>query len=439
MASNSFTLHIHNDQVMILILAILLLVSQVIAAPVVTLERRGLQWDYQNDKIRGVNLGGWFVLEPYITPSLFEGWSNGLDDLQTPVDEYTYCKKLGKSLAHQRLDTHWKTWYTEADFKQIKALGLNAVRIPIGYWAFALLDDDPYVQGQEAYLDQALEWCRKHGLYAWVDLHGAPGSQNGFDNSGLRDSYKFQEDTNVKLTLDVLKQIGLKYGASDYEDVVIGIQLLNEPLGPVLNMDDLKKFFTDAYSEIRESDGQKLYNAVVFHDSFQQTPHYWDDFMQVSGGYWNVVVDHHHYQVFSQADLERLIKNRTESACAWGAQHKDEAHWNVVGEWSAAMTDCAKWLNGVGHGARLLGDYDGSKYIDSCSSYADLGNWSETHRTNTIKYVEAQMDAWEHVAGWFYWCWKTEDAVEWDFQRLLAAGIIPSPLDSRQYPNQCNY
>ena len=27
-------------------------------------------WDYDNNVIRGVNLGGWFVLEPYMTPSL---------------------------------------------------------------------------------------------------------------------------------------------------------------------------------------------------------------------------------------------------------------------------------------------------------------------------------------------------------------------------------
>ena len=27
-------------------------------------------WDYENDIVRGVNLGGWFVLEPYMNPSL---------------------------------------------------------------------------------------------------------------------------------------------------------------------------------------------------------------------------------------------------------------------------------------------------------------------------------------------------------------------------------
>lgn len=36
---------------------------------------------------------------------------------------------------------------TEEDFQYIQDAGLNTVRIPIGYWAFDLLDE-PYVQGQ---------------------------------------------------------------------------------------------------------------------------------------------------------------------------------------------------------------------------------------------------------------------------------------------------
>ena len=31
-----------------------------------------LKFSFGSDAIRGVNLGGWFVLEPWITPSIFE-------------------------------------------------------------------------------------------------------------------------------------------------------------------------------------------------------------------------------------------------------------------------------------------------------------------------------------------------------------------------------
>ena len=31
-----------------------------------------LKFNFNGEKVRGVNLGGWFVLEPWITPSIFE-------------------------------------------------------------------------------------------------------------------------------------------------------------------------------------------------------------------------------------------------------------------------------------------------------------------------------------------------------------------------------
>jgi aryl-phospho-beta-D-glucosidase BglC (GH1 family) len=112
-----------------------------------------------------VNLGGWFVLEPWITPSIFEAAGGA-------VDEYTYCQTLGQSEAQSRLETHWSTWITQADFGAIAAAGLNHVRIPIGYWAVNPQPGDPYVQGQIPYLDQAVAWAGEVGLKVIIDLHG---------------------------------------------------------------------------------------------------------------------------------------------------------------------------------------------------------------------------------------------------------------------------
>ena len=132
------------------------------------LQRRGLSFDYGTEKVRGVNLGGWFVLEPWITPSIFDDWSSST----TVVDEYTYTQTLGKDEASSRLENHWNTWITQDDFNQISAAGLNHVRIPIGYWAIAPLDGDPYVQGQLSILDQAIGWARSAGIKVLIDLHG---------------------------------------------------------------------------------------------------------------------------------------------------------------------------------------------------------------------------------------------------------------------------
>lgn len=391
--------------------------------------KRSTSWDYQNDKVLGVNLGGWFVLEPYITPTLFQQFG---DDV--PLDEYQFTQRLGKDQALQTLQQHWLTWYTEDDFKAIKAAGLNHVRIPIGYWAFRLLDNDPYVQGQEEYLDKAIQWARNCGLKVWVDFHGAPGSQNGFDNSGLRDQIEFQTPTNIDVTLTALQDIFNKYGGWDYEDVISGIEFLNEPLGPCINVDLLKQFYQWSYGNMRSVS----YNNVIVHDAFMPF-NFWDNDMKVDQGYWDVIVDHHHYQVFSAGELSRSIDEHVSVACDWGWGAKTEYHYNVAGEWSAALTDCAYWLNGVGRGARFEGQFDNSPYYDLCANYVDVNKWSNEYRTNVRRYVEAQLDAFEQTGGWIFWNWKTEDAIEWDMSKLIEAGVFPQPLSDRQYYNQCNF
>src|SRR3569623_1316706 len=47
-----------------------------------------------NNQIRGVNLGGWMVLEPWISPSLFLQFL-GKGENETAFDMYTFCLVLG--------------------------------------------------------------------------------------------------------------------------------------------------------------------------------------------------------------------------------------------------------------------------------------------------------------------------------------------------------
>lgn len=404
-------------------------------------QRRNARWNYETGTLYGVNLGGWLVLEPYITPSIFEAF--GSNDAYIPVDEYHLTKAYGKDQALQVLSNHWETFYTEDDFAQMKNLGLNMVRIPIGYWAFATLQDDPYVQGQVEYLDKALNWCQKYGLKAWIDLHGAPGSQNGFDNSGLRDQIEWQNhEYYYTLTYSVLGQIAKKYSSSYYDDVIIGIQLLNEPLGPNLDREKLIDFYNNGYDIIRDSGDV----PVIIHDAFFQQDYSWDNILNtnIDPNVWDVILDHHHYQIFSVPELQRSIDDHVSFACNLGKIEGNEYHYAVCGEWTAALTDCAKWLNGVNRGARFDATYQNNTPLGSCSNLF-TADWSyfqdENVRSTYRKYVEAQMDAYTHnkMNGWIFWCWKTENLIEWDFQRLVQLDIIPQPLDSREFYNQCGY
>jgi glucan 1,3-beta-glucosidase len=113
-----------------------------------------------------VNLGGWLVTEPWITPSVFEKAGEGA------IDEYTLCETLGKDAALSLLSAHWASFVTAADLDKIAAAGMNHVRIPVGYWSIAPVDGEPFVQGALDYLDKAITWAGQAGLRVIIDLHG---------------------------------------------------------------------------------------------------------------------------------------------------------------------------------------------------------------------------------------------------------------------------
>ena len=60
-----------------------------------------------DDTIRGVNLGGWLLLEPWITPSIFEEVNIG-ENKGKIVDEYTYAQYVEPSFYQERLNRHAK-------------------------------------------------------------------------------------------------------------------------------------------------------------------------------------------------------------------------------------------------------------------------------------------------------------------------------------------
>jgi glucan 1,3-beta-glucosidase len=125
-------------------------------------------------------------------------------------------------------------------------------------------------------MDSAIEWARQTGLKVWIDLHGAPLSQNAFDNSGHRKAKaEWQQGDSVAQTLEVLNTITQKYAQTSYQDVVVGIELLNEPANWALNFDTLEQFYRDGYGQVRAVSSD---SPVVIHDAFYQ-PDTWNNIL----------------------------------------------------------------------------------------------------------------------------------------------------------------
>ncbi|KAF2458449.1 glycoside hydrolase superfamily [Lineolata rhizophorae] len=387
--------------------------------------KRDLKFDYNNQKVRGVNLGGWLVLEPWITPSMFDEWAGG----GGAVDEYTFSQVLGSDEAQNRLQRHWSSWITQDDINHIAAAGMNHIRIPIGYWSVMPVYGDPYVQGAYDYLGQALDWAAGAGLLVMIDLHGAPGSQNGFDNSGRYGAIEWTQGNTVDHTIRVLNKIRDDYAS---HPAVTSIELLNEPMGGSLDMGTVRQFYMDGWGNLKDSN-----LVVAFHDAFQGVTS-WNDW---GDGMWYLMLDTHHYQIFDNGQVSMSPEDHVSAACSFGNQMASNNKWTICGEFSGAITDCAKWLNGLGNGARYDGTYPGSSYVGSCDGKytGSVAGLSDADKYNIGRFVEAQLDAFERRTGWIFWTWKTESAPEWNMKDLLANGLFPQPLDSRNYPGQCGY
>ena len=61
----------------------------------------------------------------------------------------------------------------------------------MGYWIFSVEENEPFPEppkndhhAQRYFLKRLVRWAEELELKVILDLHGAPGSQNGFDNSG---------------------------------------------------------------------------------------------------------------------------------------------------------------------------------------------------------------------------------------------------------------
>ena len=87
------------------------------------------------------------------------------------------------------------------------------------------------------YITRLLGWCEEIGLKVLIDLHGAPGSQNGFDNSGQRgparwvDDFRYMDRTLV--VLDKLTELVVDWVAAGVmsDSTLYGIEITNEPKG----------------------------------------------------------------------------------------------------------------------------------------------------------------------------------------------------------------
>ena len=333
--------------------------------------------------IKGVNLGGWFVLESWMTPALFEGL-----DTRDETGFVTLHSDPAKALKK-----HWETFITKADFQYLSSVGIHHVRLPIPWW---LCDDAPYINPLP-FIKQAMKDAHATGIKVLLDLHTAPGCQNGFDNGGIEGVMTWHlAQTNIDLTIERLAFIAKTFKD---EPALSGIQVLNEPHRSI-DDDIIIDFYLKAYKAIR----QQTDTTVVFHDAFRADLPIWASFF-TQHKLQNVMFDIHPYHCFD----DRLKKGTFQD------------HIDVV---LNKRLPLIKRL--ASHAPLIIGEWSLGIHYETMQKDA---SFDETLYDRLL--AALQLYAYHHAHGHYFWSYKIErdSHMRWDFRRLVESGIMPGKVD----------
>lgn len=108
------------------------------------------------------------------------------------ISEYDVASGWGGQ-AKSVLEKHWDSFITEADFAWLASVGINTVRLPLGYWHIGPEEEKGTWMAETLYESvvgvyvgawprvlRAINWAARYNIGVLIDLHGAPGSQNGW-------------------------------------------------------------------------------------------------------------------------------------------------------------------------------------------------------------------------------------------------------------------
>ncbi|KAH9669978.1 Mannan endo-1,4-beta-mannosidase [Citrus sinensis] len=288
--------------------------------------------------------------------------------VSTMHGEYQITNGYGPDKAAKFMRDHWKSYITEEDFKFMSQNGLNAVRIPVGWWiAYDPKPPKPFVGGSLQALDNAFRWAQKYGMKVIVDLHALRVSQNGSPHSGSRDGFQEWSDSDIQETVAIIDFLASRY--ADHPSLV-AIELMNEPKAPDLKLDSLKRYYKAGYDTVRK------YSSSAYVILSNRLGGEWSELLSFASNLSRVVIDVHFYNLFwdnfnkmsVQQNIDYIYRQRSSDL---RNVTTPDGPLSFVGEW------CCEW---EAEGASKR-DYQ--------------------------RFAEAQLDVYGRATfGWAYWAYK---------------------------------
>ena len=203
----------------------------------------------------------------------------------------------------------------------------------------------------------------KYGLSVLLDLHGAPGSQNGQDHSGCNTfGTNWSQPAHIALSLATVDALMARYG---HRSALLGIELLNEPSRSLETEQHatLRDFYGRAYKIVRSYSRSAW---VVFNCLYEESYVQWERELR-EPEFVNVVLDLHLYN-WQAPFTDMSVAGHVREARKWGGliRRLGESHPVLVGEWS--------FSTGTHQAGQLFADACVSSFSNGLGSY--LWSWT---------------------------------------------------------------
>jgi endoglucanase len=236
--------------------------------------------------LKGMNLGGYMVMEPWMCPCD----SGGLPDSHSIISELD--SRFGVAEEQALIRDYEQDWITTQDFANLKAAGFNAVRVPVwwgNFWPMSSQTASSWRSDAFTQLDWIVSNAAAAGLYTIIDMHGVVGGQSTSDDTGWQNQNQYWSNGNDQgNTAWMWWEIANHYKGNGN---VAGYDLINEPTGAPSNAAVISAY-ASLYTSVRSADPSHI---IIMEGTWGN----WDWSMlpsPSSEGWTNVVYEMHEYQ-----------------------------------------------------------------------------------------------------------------------------------------------
>jgi endoglucanase len=189
--------------------------------------------------IKGINLGGWLLMEGYIL---------GGRNFAESIFKRQFKKRYGIKGLREFERAFRDNFIREEDFKNITSMGAAVIRVPFNY---RIVEEDGF-----SYFDKLFAWASQYNIRVILDFHAAPGAQNCDWHSDCEGKALFWEkEAYRRQTCRLWEIVADKYKS---QPQLLGYDVLNEPVIGAKSTAIVKGFYRQAIKSIRAIDKKHI-------------------------------------------------------------------------------------------------------------------------------------------------------------------------------------